>query len=106
MADGLRSPQDHRLEGSPEEIAGKTARLASIGHCIPEGEVRIVDDEDRDVPIGTVGEIVARGKKVMKGYWNKPQASEETLRGGWLHTGDLASMDEDGFLYLPEGKRI
>jgi acyl-CoA synthetase (AMP-forming)/AMP-acid ligase II len=67
--------------------------------------MRIVDDEDRDVPIGTVGEVVARGKKVMKGYWNKPQASEETLRGGWLHTGDLASMDEDGFLYLAGRKK-
>jgi len=99
------SPEDHLLEGSPEEIAKKTRRLGSIGHCIPEGEVRIVDDEDRDVPVGTVGEIVARGKKVMKGYWNKPQASEETLRVGWLHTGDLASMDEDGYLYLAGRKK-
>lgn len=99
------SPEDHILEGPSEEIAKKTRHLGSIGHCIPEGEVRIVDDEDRDVPVGTVGEIVARGKKVMKGYWNKAQASEETLRGGWLHTGDLASMDEDGFLYLAGRKK-
>ena len=99
------SPEDHLLEGSPEEIAKKTRHLASIGHCIPEGEVRIVDDQDQDVPIGTVGEIIARGKKVMKGYWNKPEATEETLRGGWLHTGDLASMDEDGYLYLAGRKK-
>ena len=99
------SPEDHLLEGSPAEIAKKTRRLAGIGHCIPEGEVRIVDDQDQDVPIGTVGEIIARGKKVMKGYWNKPEATEETLRGGWLHTGDLASMDEDGYLYLAGRKK-
>ncbi len=99
------TPEEHLLEGPPEEVARKTKRLASIGRCIPEGEVRIVDDEDRDVPIGTVGEIVARGKKVMRGYWDKPEASEETLRGGWLHTGDLASMDEDGYLYLAGRKK-
>jgi long-chain acyl-CoA synthetase len=99
------SPEDHQLEGSPEEIAAKTRHLASIGRCIPEGEVRIVDDQDRDVPVGTVGEILARGKKVMKGYWNKPEETEETLRGGWLHTGDLASRDEEGYLYLAGRKK-
>lgn len=99
------SPEDHRLEGSPEEVAKKTHRLSGIGHSIPEGEVRIVDDRDRDVPQGTVGEIVARGKKVMKGYWNKPKETEETLRGGWLHTGDLASMDGDGYLTLAGRKK-
>jgi acyl-CoA synthetase (AMP-forming)/AMP-acid ligase II len=99
------SPEDHRLEGTKEEVEKKTRRLAGIGHGIPEGEVRIVDNEDRDVPTGTVGEICARGKKVMKGYWNNPEATEETLRGGWLHTGDLASMDEDGYLYLAGRKK-
>jgi len=99
------SPEDHQLEGSPEELTKKAHRLSGIGHSIPEGEVRIVDDQDRDVPNGTVGEIVARGKKVMKGYWNKPKETEETLRGGWLHTGDLASMDEDGYLTLAGRKK-
>ncbi len=98
-------PQDHRLEGTKEEAEKKTRRLGSIGKCIPEGEVRLVDNDDHDVPIGTVGEICARGPKVMKGYWNNPQATEETLRGGWLHTGDLASMDEDGYLYLAGRKK-
>ena len=101
----ILSPEDHLLEGSPEEIAKKTRRLAGIGHCIPEGEVRIVDDQDQDVPIGIVGEVITRGRKIMKGYWNKPQATEETLRGGWLHSGDLASMDEDGYLYLAGRKK-
>jgi acyl-CoA synthetase (AMP-forming)/AMP-acid ligase II len=99
------SPEDHRLEGTKDELEKKTRRLAGIGHSIPEGEVRIVDDQDRDVPIGTVGEILARGKKIMKGYWNNPKATEETLRQGWLHTGDLASMDEDGYLYLAGRKK-
>ena len=99
------SPEDHRLEGTKDELGKKTRRLAGIGHSIPEGEVRIVDDQDRDLPIGTVGEILARGKKIMKGYWNNPKATEETLLGGWLHTGDLASMDEDGYLYLAGRKK-
>ncbi len=64
-----------------------------------------MDDQDQEVPKGTVGEIVARGKKIMKGYWNKPEATVETLRGGWLHTGDLASMDEDGYLTLAGRKK-
>jgi long-chain acyl-CoA synthetase len=99
------TPEDHRLEGSGEEVALKTRRLAGIGQPIPEGEVRIVDDQDNEVPRGTVGEIVARGKKVMKGYWNKPEATAETLRGGWLHTGDLASMDEEGYMTLAGRKK-
>ena len=99
------SPEDHRLEGGKDELGKKTRRLAGIGHSIPEGEVRIVDDQDRDVPIGKVGEILARGKKIMKGYWNNPKATEETLRGGWLHTGDLARMDEEGYLYLAGRKK-
>jgi long-chain acyl-CoA synthetase len=99
------TPEDHRLEGSSEEINLKTRRLAGIGRAIPEGEVRIVDDQDQEVSRGAVGEIVARGKKVMKGYWNKPEATEEALRGGWLHTGDLGSMDEEGYLTLAGRKK-
>ena len=99
------SAEDHKLGGTEEEIAKKTHRLSGIGHAIPEVDVRIFDDQDREVPRGAVGEIVARGRKIMKGYWGNPAASEETLRGGWLHTGDLASMDEDGYLYLQGRKK-
>ena len=99
------SPEDHQLEGSKEAIEKKAHRLTGIGRPIPEGEVRIVDEEDREVPTGEVGEIVVRGKKVMKGYWNKKEATEDTLRGGWLHTGDLAKMDEEGYLYLAGRKK-
>ena len=99
------SPEDHQLDGSKKEVEQKKHRLTGIGHAIPETEARVVDDQDNDVPIGEVGEIVCRGKKVMKGYWDNPEATEETLRGGWLHTGDLASMDSDGYLYLSGRKK-
>ncbi len=99
------SQEDHKLEGTEEEIARKIHRLSGIGHEIAGVDVRIFDDQDREVPAGAVGEIVARGRRVMKGYWGNPVATEETLRGGWLHTGDLAFMDEEGYLYLQGRKK-
>jgi long-chain acyl-CoA synthetase len=63
-------------------------------------DVRVFDADDRELPPGEVGEVVVRGPAVMLGYWNRPDATAETLRGGWLHTGDLGRMDENGFLYL------
>jgi long-chain acyl-CoA synthetase len=63
-------------------------------------EVRIFDDHDRELPPGQMGEIVVRGEVVMKGYWKNPKATAETLRGGWLHTGDLGIMDEKGYVYI------
>jgi long-chain acyl-CoA synthetase len=62
--------------------------------------VRVVDDEDRELPPGEVGEVVTRSDCVMEGYWNNPDATAQALRGGWLHTGDVGSMDEDGYLTL------
>ena len=62
--------------------------------------VRVVDEEDRDLPYGEVGEVITKSDCVMEGYWNNEAASAETLRGGWLHTGDLGSLDEHGFLTL------
>jgi long-chain acyl-CoA synthetase len=60
----------------------------------------VVDDRDRELPSGEVGEVVTRSDCVMEGYWNDPAATEETLRRGWLHTGDLGNFDEEGFLTL------
>lgn len=77
----------------------------SIGIPIPVQEVRIVNDRDEDVPIGEVGEIVARGPIVMKGYWNKPEETKEAMRNGWFHTGDLAQMDEEGYYYIVGRKK-
>ena len=101
----ILGPEDHDLEGDTETIKKKTHRLSGIGHSIPGGEARIVDDNDRELPRGEVGEIVARSPKVMKGYWRNEKATAETMKGGWLHTGDLASMDEDGYMYLSGRKK-
>lgn len=76
------------------------AKIGSVGLAIPGSELRVVDDQDREVPHGTVGELVSRGPQNMVGYLNRPEATEETLRGGWLHTGDLGYRDPDGYLFL------
>jgi acyl-CoA synthetase (AMP-forming)/AMP-acid ligase II len=77
-------------------------RLGSAGIARSDIEVRVVDTSDCDLPPGEIGEVVVRGDVVMRGYWNDPQASAETLRGGWLHTGDLGALNEDGFLTLKD----
>jgi acyl-CoA synthetase (AMP-forming)/AMP-acid ligase II len=64
--------------------------------------VRVVDERDADVPIGEIGEVLVRGDVVMQGYWNNPEATAETLLGGWLHTGDLGAFDAEGFLTLKD----
>ena len=75
-------------------------RMASVGFPRTDVEVRVVDDEDRERPAGEPGEVVVRGDVVMAGYWEQPEATAETLRGGWLHTGDIGSLDDDGCLTL------
>jgi len=75
-------------------------RLASCGYPRNGVLVRVVDEDDRDMSPGEIGEVITRSDCVMDGYWQNPEANAETLRGGWLHTGDLGSMDEDGLLTL------
>ena len=75
-------------------------RIASAGFPQTVVQVRVVDEADRPVAAGEAGEVCARGASVMKGYWRNPEATAETLRGGWLHTGDVGAFDEDGFLTL------
>lgn len=94
------SPADHRLEGTPEEIKKKKRRLRSIGRPLPDIEVRIVDETGNQVEQGATGEIIARGARLMKGYWNRPEATAGALQRGWLHTGDLGWADEDGYIFL------
>jgi long-chain acyl-CoA synthetase len=72
----------------------------SIGFAVWGVEVRLVDAEDQDVGAGEVGEIVIRGHNVMKGYYNRPEATAEAMRNGWFHTGDIGRRDEDGYLYI------
>ena len=78
------------------------ARLASAGVADTCVEVRVVDDDGRQVPVGEVGEIIVKGDTMMLGYWNNPEATARALRGGWLWTGDVGTLDEDGFLTLKD----
>ncbi|WP_421729606.1 AMP-binding protein [Brevundimonas sp.] len=71
-------------------------RTETVGHALPQVEARIVDEDGHVVPVGTPGEYCARGPGVMLGYWNQPEATKASIRDGWMHSGDLATMDEDG----------
>ncbi|HYT40165.1 MAG TPA: long-chain fatty acid--CoA ligase [Acidimicrobiia bacterium] len=86
--------EEHILEGPGSE------RLASCGHARSGMEVAILDDDDRRVPAGETGEICIKGPALMNGYWNRPEATAETLRGGWLHTGDIGRMDDHGYVFI------
>ncbi|MFW6113491.1 MAG: AMP-binding protein, partial [Actinomycetota bacterium] len=86
----------------PEDFERK---IDSIGRPHTGLLIKIFDDEDQEVPTGEVGEIVLRGPSVMKGYYKDMEKTAETMRGGWLHTGDLGRFDEDGFLYFVDRKK-
>ncbi|HWF50041.1 MAG TPA: long-chain fatty acid--CoA ligase [Solirubrobacteraceae bacterium] len=77
----------------------------SIGTPVAGVEMKVVDDEGLDLPTGEVGEIVIRGHNVMKGYWNRPDATDEAIRDGWFHSGDLAKVDEDGYFFIVDRKK-
>lgn len=87
-------PKYHTMEGP---YAG---RLKSAGRAGVATEIKIADENDNEVARGEVGEILARGANVMKGYWKMEELTKETLRGGWMHTGDMAYMDDEGFIYI------
>jgi fatty-acyl-CoA synthase len=91
-------PEDHVLDGKPEKVR----RLESCGRELFGTEVRIVDENGNDCPPGVVGEIIARGDQIMQGYWKLPEATAETLKGGWLHTGDMGTFDEEGYVYIKD----
>lgn len=74
--------------------------VQSVGTVRTDVEVRVVDDEGIELPVGETGEVVVRGDVVMAGYWNQPEATADTLRDGWLHTGDVGSLDANGYLTL------
>lgn len=82
-------------------------KIGSIGLPFPDTECRVVslDDGVTDMPVGEIGELVIRGPQVMKGYWNRPEATADTVRDGWLYTGDIAKMDEEGYFYIVDRKK-
>ena len=93
--------EDHRLaiEQGQEEL------LTSCGRAFSEAQVKLVDDDGNEVKPGEIGEIVIQGPDVFAGYWREPELSAAALKNGWLHTGDLARMDERGFLYIVDRKK-
>lgn len=90
--------QMHVDTGHPRHLD----RLGSAGVARTDVEVRVVDADDNSLPVGEIGEVICRGEIVMAGYWRNPDATAQTLRNGWLHTGDMGSFDEEGFLTLKD----
>src|SRR5579859_697259 len=93
-------PEDHVL--GPQPLA---RRIRSAGRALAGVELRIVDEQDVDVSVGEIGELLVRGPSVMLGYWHQPEATAEAFRGGWMHTGDMARMDEDGYVSIVDRKK-
>jgi fatty-acyl-CoA synthase len=96
MKPGLEWPSHQRFQ-----------KQASTGHAVPGVEIRVIDPEGNDVPHDgqSIGEIVARSDGVMEGYWKQPEATAEVMRGGWFHTGDMAVMDEEGYVLIVDRKK-
>jgi long-chain acyl-CoA synthetase len=100
---GIPMYQGYGLTEAAPVISANTPerhKFGSSGPPLPDLAVRICDDAGRDLPAGAKGEIVVRGENVMLGYWQNPKATAETVRDGWLFTGDLGYLDADGFLYV------
>ncbi len=106
---GCQILEGYGLSEATTVLTGHTLNMpvkpGSVGKPIPGVELRIVDEDDREVASGEVGEIIARGPNIMKGYYNMPEATASTLHNGWLHTGDMGKFDEDGYLYIVERKK-
>jgi long-chain acyl-CoA synthetase len=92
---------DHVLDG----VAEHERRLASAGREAPNAEVRIVDDDDRDLPTDEIGEVLIRSRSVIPGYWRSPEETAATIRDGWFYTGDVGFRDADGYLYIVDRKK-
>ena len=94
-------PEDHVLTGTEEEKERKLKRLASIGKPMPDVEMKVIDDDGKTLEPNEVGEILARGPRVMSGYWKDEEKTAKTIdKDGWVHTGDIGYVDEDGYYFL------
>ena len=91
------TPHDH-----VRAMDGEPGLLLSCGRPLAGTDVRVVDAEDLDVPVGAIGEVLIRGPQMMRGYWNLPDATASALAGGWLHTGDAGRFDDEGYLYIED----
>jgi long-chain acyl-CoA synthetase len=94
-------------EASPVISVNRTResrKIGSVGPPLPGVEVEIRDDEGKEKKIGEIGEICARGPNIMRGYWHDEEKTAQTVRDGWLYTGDLGHVDEDGFIYIVDRK--
>lgn len=91
----------HVLDGNPRTLA----RLASVGHAFIGSEVTVRDEENKEVPVGEIGELCVRGDMIMRGYWNNQPGTIVALAGGWLHSGDVGRMDEGGYFWMVDRKK-
>lgn len=92
----------------PATVIDGAHAIEKAGSCgLPffHTDIRVVDEKDRDVPVGEIGEVLIHTTHPMKGYWNNPSATSDTIKNGWLYSGDIAKMDEDGFLYILDRKK-
>jgi long-chain acyl-CoA synthetase len=97
----ILKPEDHKLAGSAED----DKRMSSAGREVMGVKVKIVDNNGQEVKTGEIGEVVVKGKNVMKGYWNQPELTKEVLKDGWLYTGDMGRMDELRYIYIVDRKK-
>jgi long-chain acyl-CoA synthetase len=100
---GIPMLQGYGLSEASPVISGNTEsrhKLGSSGHIVKNLDLKICDEGGNELPVGTKGEIVVRGENVMKGYWKNEKTTKETIRNGWLYSGDMGYVDSDGFLYV------
>ena len=93
-------PDDHRLEGTAEEVEMKERRLRSVGKVMDDVDVSIQAPDGKVLAAGDEGEICVMSARTMKGYYKQEEATSEALQGGWLHTGDVGYLDGDGYLFI------
>jgi len=96
----MLSVDDHVLQGPPSVYEKKLKRLYSVGRAIKDVEIKVVDEEGKRLPSGKTGKILIKGPTIMTGYWKEGDAAKEAVKNGWLDTGDLGFLDEDGYLFL------